>query len=102
MAEFKVAEIGDVEVGKTKIIQAGDRELVLCNVEGVFYAVDNVCTHDEGPLGEGDLSGNVIECPRHGAQFDVRSGAVLSLPAVFPIATYPVKIEGKVIKVMVD
>lgn len=102
MAEFKVAEVGDIEVGKTKIVQAGNRELVLCNVEGVFYAVDNVCTHDEGPLGEGELSGNVIECPRHGAQFDVRTGAVLSLPAVFPIATYPVKIEGKAIRVVVD
>ena len=99
--EYKVAEMGEVAPGKTKIVNAGGRELVLCNVNGEFYCIDNICTHDEGPLGEGELIGDEIECPRHGAHFNVKTGAVITLPAVFSIATYPVKVEGKEIKVVI-
>lgn len=94
-----VGLVGDVDVGLAIVVYAGERRLVLCNVDGEYYAIDDVCTHDGGPLGEGELFECEIECPRHGARFDVRTGKVLSLPAVFPVASYPVKVEGEEIKV---
>ncbi len=69
---------------------------------GQFYAIDDVCTHDGGPLDQGTLEGEVIECPRHGARFDVRSGKVLALPAVRPISAYRLKVEGDHILVALD
>ncbi len=102
MAEYRVAQIGEVVPGKTKIVQAGKKEVVLCNVEGVYYCVDNLCTHDEGPLGEGELMGDIIECPRHGAQFNVKTGEVAAMPAVVPISTYPVKVEGDQVVVTLE
>jgi 3-phenylpropionate/trans-cinnamate dioxygenase ferredoxin subunit len=76
--------------------------VALCNVDGQIYAVANVCTHDDGPLGEGYLLGDEIECPRHGARFNVRSGTVRGLPAIIPIPTFEVKIEGDDVLVDVD
>jgi 3-phenylpropionate/trans-cinnamate dioxygenase ferredoxin subunit len=64
-------------------------------VDGEFYAIDDVCTHDGGPLGEGELDGEQIECPRHGARFDVRTGKAVTFPAVHPVGTWPVKVEVK-------
>jgi 3-phenylpropionate/trans-cinnamate dioxygenase ferredoxin subunit len=94
MAFIKAARVSDLPVGLVKVVDVGDEEVALCNVGGQIYAVANVCTHDDGPLGEGYLSDHEIECPRHGARFDVRSGAVKSLPAITPIPTYEVKVEG--------
>ncbi len=94
MPEYRIAQIGEVTPGKTKIIQVRKKEVVLCNVDGIYYCIDNVCTHDEGPLGEGELIGENIECPRHGAQFNVKTGAVVAMPAVVPISTYPVRVIG--------
>lgn len=68
--------------------------LLLCNVDGSIYAVEDVCTHDGGPLDQGELEGCRIVCPRHGAVFDVRTGEVLALPAVIPLPTYAVRVEG--------
>ena len=73
----------------------------MCNVGGEIYAVDDVCTHDEGSLDQGDLEGFEIECPRHGARFDVRSGEVKALPAVLPIDTFKVRLQGKDIEIEV-
>jgi 3-phenylpropionate/trans-cinnamate dioxygenase ferredoxin subunit len=73
-------------------------EALLCNVDGTFYAIEDVCTHDGGPLDQGELEGCTIRCPRHGALFDVTTGAALTLPAVIPLETYPVRVEnGQVI-----
>ena len=95
MAEFiRVASKGDVPPGQVRVVTVADRRLALCHVDGEFFAIDDVCTHDAGPLGEGALDGYAIECPRHGARFDVRTGQVLALPAPRPVAAYPVKIEG--------
>jgi 3-phenylpropionate/trans-cinnamate dioxygenase ferredoxin subunit len=71
----------------------------VANVEGKFYAFADVCTHDGGPVAEGELDGCVIECPRHGARFDITTGAVLAMPAVTPLPVYDLKIEGDVIRV---
>jgi 3-phenylpropionate/trans-cinnamate dioxygenase ferredoxin subunit len=102
MAYRKVARVGDVPPGQTVFLEAGDEELVLCNVNGQIWAVANVCSHDGGTLGEGQLLGDQIECPRHGARFDVRTGEVKSLPAVVPIPTYSVIVQGEDIYVDVD
>jgi 3-phenylpropionate/trans-cinnamate dioxygenase ferredoxin subunit len=63
------------------------------NVNGAFYAIEDLCTHDGGNLVEGDLLGSEIECPRHGARFDVRTGRATKMPAFEPVPTYAVKIE---------
>jgi 3-phenylpropionate/trans-cinnamate dioxygenase ferredoxin subunit len=102
MAFVKAAKVSDVPQGQVKVVEVGYEDVALCNVDGEIYAVANVCTHDDGPLGEGYLVGNEIECPRHGARFDVRSGEVRSLPAIVPIPTFEVKIEGDDILVDVE
>jgi len=67
---------------------------LLCNVDGDIYAIEDVCTHDGGELDQGWLEGCRIMCPRHGAFFDVTTGAALTLPAVMPVATFKVRLEG--------
>lgn len=103
MADFvKVARTADIEPGRAKVFEVNGKRIALCNVEGELFAIDDVCTHDGGPLGEGELFGYAIECPRHGARFDVRTGKVLALPAVRPVAAYPLKIEGEDVLVAVS
>ena len=94
-----VAKIGDIPEGGVKMVRLGDQSLAIFNVDGGYYALEDVCTHDGGPLAEGALEGHVIECPRHGARFDVRTGAVLSLPAMVPVPRYEVKVTGDDIQV---
>lgn len=102
MAYRKVARVGDVPPGQAVFLDVQDEEIALCNVNGQIWAVANACSHDGGTLSEGALLGNQIECPRHGARFDVRTGEVKALPAVVPIPTYPVLVEGEDIYVDVD
>jgi 3-phenylpropionate/trans-cinnamate dioxygenase ferredoxin subunit len=100
MAEFvTVGKQGDVPVGEAKVFAANGKHIAVCNVDGTLYAIDDVCTHDGGPLGEGFLEGDQIECPRHGARFDVKTGKALTLPAVLPVNSYPVRVDGDEIKV---
>jgi 3-phenylpropionate/trans-cinnamate dioxygenase ferredoxin subunit len=88
-----VARADEVPPGDVKVVQAGSRSLCLGHCEdGTWGAIDNVCTHDGGALGEGELLDCQVECPRHGAQFDLLSGEVRSLPAVFPVNAYPVRV----------
>jgi len=89
-----VAKVSDIAPGTTKAVRVGDIDVMLCNVEGSIYAIEDVCTHDGGVLDQGCLDGISIECPRHGARFDIRTGAVLALPAVIPVPTYSVRVEG--------
>jgi len=102
MAVRQVARMGDVPPGQMLFLDVQDEEIVLCNVDGRVWAVANVCSHDGGTLCEGRLLGDQIECPRHGARFDVRTGEVKALPAVVPIPTYSVRVEGESIFVDVD
>ena len=91
---IEVCKTSDVLEGQITVVQTKDRRIALCHVQGGgFYAVDDLCTHDDGPLGEGELFETAIECPRHGARFDVKTGKVLCLPATLPIKTYPVQID---------
>lgn len=94
-----VAKITEIAAGIVKVVYVDDAPVGIANVDGQFYAFADVCTHDDGPVAEGPLVGCVIECPRHGAQFDIRTGAVLRLPAVMPIPVYDLKVDGDEIKV---
>ena len=94
MAFVQVAAVSDVPPGRTKAVTVGGAKVLVCNVGGQIYAVGDVCTHDDGPLDQGQLEGKEIECPRHGARFDVTTGRVLCLPAIQPIPTYAVKVDG--------
>ena len=96
-----VAKRAEIPPGSTKRVVAGGTALLICNVDGDFYAIEDVCTHDGGPLDQGELQGCRIMCPRHGALFDVTTGAALTLPAVVPLETYPVSAEGDEILVEV-
>jgi len=102
MAFVEAARLSDVPVGRVETVEVGDEDIALCNVDGEIYAIANVCTHDEGPLGDGYLLGDEIECPRHGARFNVKTGEVKILPAIVPVPTFHVKIEGDKILVDVD
>ena len=103
MATFvTVAKTSDVEPGKVRVYEVNGRRIALCNVGGTFYAIDDVCTHDGGPLDQGVLEGDQIECPRHGARFDVKTGRALTLPAVMPVRSYPVQVEGDEVRVAVE
>ena len=91
----KVAQKADIPEGQVKVFQVDGEEIALCNVSGSFFAVADLCSHDDGPLGEGELIEYQIECPRHGARFDVRTGKALCLPAVTAIPTYEVEVRGE-------
>ena len=97
-----VAKTGDVPPGQARTFEVDGRSVAVCNVEGRFHAIDDVCTHDDGPLGSGKLHGTAIECPRHGARFDVRTGAVLRMPAIVPVRSYPTKVEGDQVMIEVE
>lgn len=96
MAKFvRVCGVSDVADGKVGYAEVDGLRLAICHQDGQFYAIDDVCTHDGGPLDQGDLQGFNIECPRHGAKFDIRTGRVTALPAIIPIGTYDVKVDGE-------
>jgi len=102
MAFVKIARLADLPSNGKLLTTVNGRSIALFQVEGTIYAIENVCTHDGGPLVEGELEGYEIECPRHGARFDVRTGQVRRLPAFEPIKTYAVKIEGDSVLVELD
>jgi 3-phenylpropionate/trans-cinnamate dioxygenase ferredoxin subunit len=90
----KVAEVSEVPAGSVKVVKAGGIDVMLANVDGMFYALPNRCTHAGGPLGRGKLKENVVQCPLHGSRFDVRTGAIVNGPARVPEVPLPVKVEG--------
>ena len=94
-----VARVGEIPEGSVKIVRVDDQELAVFHVEGGYHVIEDVCTHDGGPLAEGVLEGRVIECPRHGARFDVTTGEVLAPPAVVPVPRYEVEVSGDQIQV---
>lgn len=87
----KVAAKSDVAEGTVKVFTVDGVRIAVCNVAGQCYAIEDVCTHDNAPLDQGELVDNQIECPRHGARFDVTSGKALCLPAVKPVKTFAVE-----------
>ena len=103
MAFEKIGTKSDIPAGTVKVFEVNGRSLCVANLDGAeFYAIDNLCTHDNGPLGEGTLADGLVECPRHGARFDLKTGAVKALPAVRPVRTYSVEVDDDDIAVEVD
>lgn len=94
MSNERVASASDIPVGEVRVVECGGRSLAVSNVDGELYAIDNRCTHDDGPLGEGKLRNGRVICPRHGAAFDAKTGRVLSLPAVRNVAAFRVTVDG--------
>ena len=94
-----VGKTSDIAPGAVRVFVVDGQDVAVANVDGQFYAFADVCTHDGGPLAEGELDGCAIECPRHGARFDIATGQVLSMPAVVPIPVYDLKTDGDEIKV---
>jgi nitrite reductase/ring-hydroxylating ferredoxin subunit len=98
----KVAETSEVPVGQMKVVNFAERQVLIVNVEGVYYAIGNVCTHRKGELSKGILEGKTVTCPKHGGRFDVATGKVVSGPKVFLMhpkikdePAYAVRIEGE-------
>jgi 3-phenylpropionate/trans-cinnamate dioxygenase ferredoxin subunit len=94
MSDFiKVAKIYDLKPGEKMQVEYDDDEVGLFNIGGEFFAISDICTHDDGPLIEGELDGDCVICPRHGARFNVKTGAQ-TMPAFSPVPLYHVKVEG--------
>ena len=97
-----VASVAEIPAGKVGVFTVGGHEVALANADGAYFAIDDLCTHDGGSLDQGELEGTEIECPRHGARFDIRTGAATQLPAFEPVATHEVRVEGDAIQVSVE
>ena len=93
--EISAGPVDELPPGRVKIVSAGLLQVGLYNVSGELYALEDRCSHDDGPLCEGDWDPEtgVAVCPRHGANFDIRTGRALTLPAYEPVATYPVRVD---------
>ena len=99
MAFQKAALVGEIPAGQAKQVTLAGKTLALFNVSGSYYAIDGVCTHRGAPLAEGTCQGTVVECPWHGAHFDLTSGAHLSPPAPRGVTAYKVQIVGDEIQI---
>lgn len=92
-----VGQVGDLGPGEMKAVRAGRHFVGIANVEGGWYAFDDTCTHEEASLTEGELYDFIVECPLHGATFDIRTGSVESFPATIPLPTYDIRIvDGEI------
>lgn len=91
----KIAVLAELPPNSRIIAEVDDKIVALFNINGEIYAIDDVCTHDDGPLSDGTLEGYQIACPRHGAKFDVRNGKVLTMPATRNTGSYEIKVEGQ-------
>jgi 3-phenylpropionate/trans-cinnamate dioxygenase ferredoxin subunit len=102
MAEVVFGKTAEIENEKVVVRRFGRTRVAVCKYENNYYAFKDVCTHDNGPLDQGELCGNIIECPRHGAKFDVTTGAVVAAPAYEPLEVYSVRVDGDEIKVSLE
>jgi 3-phenylpropionate/trans-cinnamate dioxygenase ferredoxin subunit len=94
-----IAPLDQLPVGERMFVDVGERQIVILNLAGNLYALGDVCSHDNGPVGDGEIENNEIICPRHGARFDVRTGQTMGLPALVDIPAYPVRIRDGMIEI---
>jgi 3-phenylpropionate/trans-cinnamate dioxygenase ferredoxin subunit len=101
---IEVCSLSELPPGATRIVEWEDLEIGVFNCNGEIYALEDRCSHDNGPLAEGELDPEncTVECPRHGSLFDLRTGKPMTLPAYVPVDTFPVVVEDDVIKLEVD
>ena len=99
-----ICSVSELPPGGMKLIEWEDLEIGIFNCNGEIYAIEDRCSHDNGPLVEGTLDQDkcTVECPRHGSEFDLRTGKPITLPAYVPVETFPVLVEGDQIKVEVE
>ncbi|MCR4414222.1 MAG: non-heme iron oxygenase ferredoxin subunit [Thermoguttaceae bacterium] len=91
---IRVCRVTDLPDPGKMVVEVGDRLVGLFHVSGTFWAIDDLCTHDGGPLADGELDDHTIRCPRHGALFDIRTGRALTMPATRPTVAHEVKVVG--------
>ena len=96
---YTVAEINECPDGERIFIEIGDEYYIIFNIDGTFYAVADLCSHDNGPLGDGEVEDHCVICPRHGARFDLKTGNAVTLPAVHGIHSYPVRVKDGIIEI---
>lgn len=96
---ISVAKVDELGNGQSLIFEVDGTPIALFNIAGKYFAIADTCSHDDGPVAEGDLHDYEIECPRHGARFDIRSGKALTLPAVVDIPAYRVRVVGNEIQI---
>ncbi|HVO42929.1 MAG TPA: non-heme iron oxygenase ferredoxin subunit [Aggregatilineales bacterium] len=102
MTEYvTIATTAEVKDGERIIVEVNGHYVGLFNVGNRYYAIEDRCTHDDGPLADGELTGTVIECPRHGATFDIVTGKALTLPAITPVPRYAVRVQGDEIQILI-
>jgi 3-phenylpropionate/trans-cinnamate dioxygenase ferredoxin component len=101
LALVDVAPVDEFPPGSVKIVRAGQIAVGVYNLDGEYYAIEDRCSHDDGPLAEGDFDAEdaVVVCPRHGSRFDIRTGRPLTLPAYQPVDTFPVVVDDGWVKV---
>ena len=101
MTDVEVGPLAELPPGSSKIVSVGEREVCVYNLGGELYGIEDRCSHDDGPLCEGDFDAEegVVVCPRHGSRFDIRTGRPLTLPAFVPVETFPVRVEDGIVKV---
>lgn len=97
-----IAKSDELAEGERKMFTVGEKRLALFNVGGEYYCIADICSHDDGPVAEGECDGYTIECPRHGARFDLRDGSVLSFPAIRGIPSHPVEIMNDEITIDIE
>jgi len=99
-----VCSVAELKPGERRLVEWEDLEIGVFNCEGTLYAIEDRCSHDNGPLAEGEFDPDrcTVECPRHGSLFDIKTGRPLTLPAYVPVDTFPVIIEDETIKLEVD
>lgn len=104
MPKIHVAPLDEFGPGSSKIVTLGWTSIGVYNCNGKLLAIEDRCSHDDGPLAEGELDAEscTVECPRHGSRFDLRTGKPLTLPAYAPVDVFPVVVDGDVIKLEVD
>lgn len=91
----RVGRVKDVPEGRPEVFDVEERKIAVYRLEDGFYAIDDICTHDGGPLADGEVDGDQVICPRHGARFSIKTGAALTFPAITPVESYPVRVEGE-------
>ena len=96
---YEIAAVDDLATGDRLFVEIDGRPIVVFNIAGRFFAIGDVCSHDDGPVGDGEIEDHTVTCPRHGGQFDVRTGKAVMLPAVQDIPAYPVRVENGMIHV---
>ncbi len=96
---IEIAPTSELPNGGRLFIEIEGKSIVIFNIAGQYFAIADICTHDDGPLGDGDLEGFNIVCPRHGGEFDVRTGQAVQMPAVVDIPAYPVKIADGMVQI---